>query len=60
MIAVKAGTYRERITMTKNYVTAIGATGDAADVDLSYDNAAGTTNPATGSTYGTDGWNPAK
>ncbi|MGY1681907.1 pectinesterase family protein [Geodermatophilus sp. SYSU D01176] len=53
VIAVKPGTYRELVSLTKSNVTLIGTTGNAADVVITYDNAAGTTNPATGLTYGT-------
>lgn len=53
VIAIKPGIYRELIRITKPYVTLVGSTGQAADVVLTYDNAAGTTNPATGQPYGT-------
>ena len=53
VIAVKPGVYPELIQVTKNYVTLIGTTGNARDVVLTYANAAGTTNPATGTAYGT-------
>jgi pectin methylesterase-like acyl-CoA thioesterase len=53
VIAVKPGTYKELVTLSKNYVKIIGTTGSAEDVVLTYDNAAGTTNPATGVVYGT-------
>jgi pectin methylesterase-like acyl-CoA thioesterase len=36
-------------------VNIIGTTGNATDVVLTYDNAAGTTNPATGAVHGTGG-----
>jgi pectin methylesterase-like acyl-CoA thioesterase len=55
VIAIKPGTYRELVMVSKNYVTLIGTTGNPRDVVLTYDNAAGTTNPATGATYGTGG-----
>ena len=55
VIAVKPGLYKELVAVTKNYVTIIGTTGEAGDVLLTYDNAAGTPNPATGATYGTSG-----
>ncbi|MGY1635472.1 pectinesterase family protein [Geodermatophilus sp. SYSU D00742] len=53
VIAVAPGTYRELVSLTKDHVTLIGTTGVATDVVITYDNAAGTTNPATGATYGT-------
>ncbi|WP_432491860.1 pectinesterase family protein [Kineococcus auxinigenes] len=53
VIAVKPGVYREAITISRSGVTLIGTTGRATDVVLTYDNAAGTINPATGTAYGT-------
>ncbi|MCZ2835966.1 pectinesterase family protein [Modestobacter sp. VKM Ac-2985] len=53
VIAIKPGTYRELVSIPKNDVSLLGTTGTATDVVLSYDNAAGTINPATGSAYGT-------
>ncbi|MDN4609536.1 pectinesterase family protein [Arthrobacter burdickii] len=55
VIAVKPGTYRGLVDVSKNWVTIIGTTGDARDVVISYDNAALTINPATGTAYGTGG-----
>jgi pectin methylesterase-like acyl-CoA thioesterase len=55
VIAVKPGTYKEMMTLSKNYVTVIGTTGDAKDVVLTYDNAADTTIPGGTATYGTGG-----
>ena len=42
VIVVKAGVYRELVSVTKNFVQIVGATGNAADVVISYDNAAKT------------------
>jgi pectin methylesterase-like acyl-CoA thioesterase len=55
-ITIKAGTYRELVTVPSNkpYVSFVGATGNAADVVITYDNASGTTKP-DGTTYGTTG-----
>jgi pectin methylesterase-like acyl-CoA thioesterase len=53
VIAVKPGTYKEMLTVSKSYVTLIGTTGNAGDVVLTYDNAAGTTIPGSTLTYGT-------
>jgi pectin methylesterase-like acyl-CoA thioesterase len=53
VIAIKPGVYKELVSLDKSWVTLVGTTGNARDVVLTYDNAAGTTNPATGSTYGT-------
>jgi pectin methylesterase-like acyl-CoA thioesterase len=53
VVAVKPGTYKEMITVSKSYVRIIGTTGNPKDVVLTYDNAAGTTNPTTGAIYGT-------
>ncbi|WP_433828227.1 pectinesterase family protein [Actinoplanes sp. CA-015351] len=55
VIVVKAGVYREIVSLTKNYVQIIGATGKATDVTITYDNASKTINPATGAAYGTSG-----
>ncbi|MCW2802342.1 MAG: large repetitive protein [Propionibacteriaceae bacterium] len=55
VIAVKPGTYKEMMNLSKNYVTVIGTTGNAKDVVFTYDNAALTINPATGAVYGTGG-----
>lgn len=53
VIVIKPGTYHELVSLTKSYVQLVGATGVASDVVLDYNNAAGTTNPATGQAYGT-------
>ncbi|WP_342372061.1 pectinesterase family protein [Propioniciclava soli] len=53
VIVIRPGVYRELVSVKRPYVQLVGATGVAADVVLTYDNAAGTTNPATGQPYGT-------
>ncbi|MGY2067595.1 pectinesterase family protein, partial [Blastococcus sp. SYSU DS0619] len=53
VIAIKPGTYRELVRIEQDWISLLGTTGTATDVVLTYDNAAGTTNPATGSAYGT-------
>jgi pectin methylesterase-like acyl-CoA thioesterase len=55
VIAVKPGTYKELLSVSKNYVTVIGTTGNPRDVVFSYDNAAGTPLPSGTGTYGTGG-----
>jgi pectin methylesterase-like acyl-CoA thioesterase len=54
-VAVKAGTYREVLSLARPNVTLVGATGNAADVVLTYDNSAGTPKPDGSGTYGTSG-----
>ncbi|GIH03122.1 hypothetical protein Rhe02_11890 [Rhizocola hellebori] len=56
-ISIKAGTYRELVTIPANkpFISFIGATGNAADVVITYDNASGTTKPDGSGTYGTTG-----
>ncbi|MFI6698888.1 pectinesterase family protein [Streptomyces sp. NPDC050509] len=55
-VSVAKGTYREVINVTtgKKGLTIKGATGNAEDVVITYDNASGTRKP-DGSTYGTAG-----
>ncbi|WDZ83509.1 pectinesterase family protein [Micromonospora cathayae] len=55
-ITIRPGTYREvvKIPADKPYVSFVGATGDARDVVITYDNASGTPHP-DGGTYGTSG-----
>ena len=53
VIAIEPGTYRELISISNDHVHLVGTTGTADDVVLTYDNSAGTVNPATGSAYGT-------
>jgi len=55
-IVLAAGTYRETVLVpaARPYLTLVGATGNARDVVISYNNAAGTTKPG-GGTYGTSG-----
>ena len=53
VIAIKPGTYKEMITVSKSYLKLIGTTGNARDVVLTYDNAAGTAIPGGTGTYGT-------
>jgi pectin methylesterase-like acyl-CoA thioesterase len=55
-IIVGKGTYHEMVSVpaTKPNLHLIGATGDPADVVISYDNSAGTATPS-GGTYGTEG-----
>ncbi|MEE1800942.1 MULTISPECIES: pectinesterase family protein [unclassified Streptomyces] len=55
-VSIAKGTYREVINVTtgKKGLTIKGATGNAEDVVITYDNASGTKKP-DGSTYGTAG-----
>ena len=55
-ITIKAGTYKEPVTIPSNkpYISFVGATGNAADVVITYDRASGTLK-SDGSTYGTAG-----
>ncbi|GII78515.1 pectinesterase [Sphaerisporangium rufum] len=55
-LVLAAGTYRETVLAgaAKTGLTLLGATGDARDVVIVYDNAAGTPRPG-GGTYGTSG-----
>ncbi|WP_432484233.1 pectinesterase family protein [Kineococcus esterisolvens] len=55
VIAIEPGTYRETFTLTRSNTTLVGTTGNAADVVISYDNAAGTAKPDGSGTYGTTG-----
>ncbi|WP_290459968.1 pectinesterase family protein [Romboutsia ilealis] len=52
-IYIKNGTYKEKLTIEKPYVSLIGE--DSKKTILTYDAANGTINPATGKTYGTSG-----
>ncbi|WP_245601570.1 pectinesterase family protein [Hamadaea tsunoensis] len=56
-ISIKPGTYRELVTVpaTKPYISFVGTTGNATDVVITYDNAAGTPKPDGSGTYGTTG-----
>jgi pectin methylesterase-like acyl-CoA thioesterase len=53
VIAIAAGTYEEKLVVSKSHVVLVGASGDPRDVVLTYDVAAGSTDPSTGTTYGT-------
>ena len=55
-ITVKAGTYKEPITIPSNkpFISLIGATGNPADVVITFDRASGTLKP-DGTPYGTSG-----
>ncbi|MFJ6558634.1 pectinesterase family protein [Streptomyces sp. NPDC091412] len=55
-LVLAPGTYRETVSVdaTRTDMTWIGATGDARDVTIVYDHAAGTPTP-DGGTYGTSG-----
>ncbi len=52
-IYIKNGTYKEKLTIEKPYVSLIGE--DSKKTILTYDAANGTKNPATGKAYGTSG-----
>ncbi len=55
-ITIKPGDYHELVSIPSNkpYITFTGATGNAADVVIEYNNASGTAKPG-GGTYGTSG-----
>jgi pectin methylesterase-like acyl-CoA thioesterase len=55
VVAIKPGIYTELVAVSKSYVQLVGTTGDAFDVTLTYDNAAGTSKPDGTGTYGTGG-----
>ncbi|MDX2294104.1 MULTISPECIES: pectinesterase family protein [Streptomyces] len=56
-LVLAAGTYRETVAVSpaRTGMTWVGATGDAKDVVVVYDNAAGTPKPDGSGTYGTTG-----
>ncbi|MCG7210071.1 pectinesterase family protein [Streptomyces arenae] len=56
-IVVNKGTYHEVVNVPSNLtnLTIKGATGNPEDVNITYGNAHGMTNPATSQPYGTDG-----
>ncbi|GAA4983500.1 pectinesterase family protein [Kineococcus glutinatus] len=55
VVGIRPGTYRELLTVARSGVTLLGATPDASDVVITYDNAAGTAKPDGSGTYGTSG-----
>jgi pectinesterase len=57
IIVLARGTYRETVTVdaSRTEMTWIGATGNARDVVVVFDNAAGTQKPDGSGTYGTSG-----